>query len=37
MPAWENGVLTQIRDMALILKDHISRPQNESRIDPDLK
>ncbi|OBU39323.1 DUF2333 domain-containing protein [Photobacterium phosphoreum] len=37
MPAWEAGVLTQVRDMVLVLKDHISRSQNESRIDPDLK
>ncbi|SMY36369.1 DUF2333 family protein [Photobacterium andalusiense] len=37
MPAWEAGVLTQVRDMVLILKDRISRSQNESRIDPDLK
>ncbi|KJG00908.1 DUF2333 family protein [Photobacterium angustum] len=37
MPAWETGVLTQVRDMALVLKDNLSRPQNESHIDSDLK
>ncbi|CEO38155.1 DUF2333 family protein [Photobacterium kishitanii] len=37
MPSWEAGVLTQVRDMVLILKDRISRSQNESHIDPDLK
>ncbi|PSV45400.1 DUF2333 family protein [Photobacterium sp. GB-36] len=37
MPAWETGVLTQVRDMALVLKDNLSRPQNESHVDSDLK
>ncbi|WP_305843858.1 DUF2333 family protein [Photobacterium leiognathi] len=37
MPAWEMGVLNQVRDMALTLKDNLSRPQNESHVDADLQ
>lgn len=37
MPAWEIGVLTQIRDMSLIMRKDFSRSQSQSEEDPDLK
>jgi hypothetical protein len=37
MPAWELGVLTQVRDMALIMRRDFSRSQSQSRENDDLK
>lgn len=36
MPAWEFGVLVQVRDMARVLRRDMSRSQTQSREDPDL-
>ncbi len=36
MPNWEQGVLTQVRDMARALRKDFSRSQTQSREDPDL-
>ena len=36
MPSWEQGVLTQVRDMARALRKDFSRSQTQSREDPDL-
>lgn len=36
MPNWEFGVLTQVRDLALALRNDISRSQSQSAADPDL-
>lgn len=37
MPAWELGVLNQIRDMSLIMRKDFSRSQSQSEEDADLK
>lgn len=37
MPNWEFGVLTQVRDMAKVLRNDFSRAQSQSREDPDLQ
>lgn len=37
MPSWELGVLTQIRDMALIMRRDFSRSQSQSSENDDLK
>ncbi|WP_017444506.1 DUF2333 family protein [Gayadomonas joobiniege] len=37
MPAWEFGVLEQVRDMALALRKDFSRSQSQSEEDKDLK
>ncbi|MFM2484578.1 DUF2333 family protein [Celerinatantimonas yamalensis] len=37
MPSWELGVLTQIRDMTLIMRKDLSRSQSQSEEDIDLK
>lgn len=36
MPAWEYGVLVQLRDLARALRQNISRSQSQSAEDPDL-
>lgn len=36
MPNWEFGVLTQVRDMSLAMRDDLSRSQSQSAEDPDL-
>lgn len=36
MPNWEFGVLTQVRDMARVLRRDMSRSQSQSLADPDL-
>ncbi|CAA6808858.1 MAG: FIG014328: hypothetical protein [uncultured Thiotrichaceae bacterium] len=36
IPNWEFGVLTQVRDMALAMRDDFSRSQSQSATDPDL-
>ena len=35
-PNWELGVLTQVRDMSLAMRDDLSRSQSQSAADPDL-
>lgn len=37
MPNWEYGVLTQIRDLARLLRNDFSRSQSQSSEDPDLR
>ena len=36
IPNWEFGVLTQVRDMTLAMRDDLSRSQSQSAADPDL-
>ncbi|MEE4300036.1 MAG: DUF2333 family protein [Pseudomonadales bacterium] len=36
MPNWEFGVLVQIRDLARVMRNDLSRSQSQSREDPDL-
>ena len=36
IPNWEFGVLTQVRDMTLVMRDDLSRSQSQSSADPDL-
>ncbi|MBK8454449.1 MAG: DUF2333 family protein [Thiofilum sp.] len=36
MPNWEFGVLTQVRDFSLAMRDDFSRSQSQSTADPDL-
>lgn len=36
MPAWERGVLTEVRDTVRALRDDLSRQQTQSAEDPDL-
>ncbi len=36
IPNWELGVLTQLRDMSLAMRDDLSRSQSQSAADPDL-
>lgn len=37
MPNWEFGVLVQVRDLARVLRNNISRSQSQSTADPDLE
>lgn len=37
MPSWEYGVLTQVRDLARLLRNDFSRSQSQSVEDPDLR
>jgi hypothetical protein len=37
MPNWEFGVLVQIRDLARVLRNNMSRSQSQSTADPDLE
>ncbi len=37
MPAWELGVLEQVRDMSLVMRKDLSRSQSQSSADKDLK